>query len=140
MTAMERKFLIFEIHKIRYAFDLKHISEVADPPRSWPIPFAPACFTGAMHIHGAIIAAVDLAFILGQPHCHNPEKIIVLAQNIASLAFLVDKVIRIVPERDVMIHDSSESCFVSCVLLLPEGKATLLDIDAIVKVVEQMII
>lgn len=139
MAATERKFLIFEIQGIRYAFDLAHVAEVADPLHSWPIPLAPACFTGAMHIHGAIIAAMDLAFFLGQPHCREPEKMIVLQQSVASLAFLVDKVIRIIRESDVKIIDSSVSRFSSFMLLLPEGEAMLFDVDKIVKAAENMV-
>ena len=138
MAATERKFLIFEMQGIRYAFDLAQIAEVADPPLSWPIPLAPACFTGAMHIHGRIIAALDLAFFLGQPPCREPQKMIVLQQSVASLAFLVDEVIRIIRENDVKINVFPGSRFSSFMLLLPEGEAMLFDVDKIVKAAENM--
>lgn len=136
MLITERRFLIFEMQDTRYAVDLENIAEVADPPRSWPIPFAPACFTGAIHLHGSIIAVLDLSSFLGLAPCPKPEKIIVLQHGVASMAFLVDKVIQIVPEHDAMIQNCCQSNFASFALLLPEGEVTLLDMDAIVRSVE----
>ena len=140
MTTMERRYLIFEIQGTRYAFDLAHISEVADPPRSWPIPLAPACFTGAMHIHGSIIAAMDLALFLGLPPCCKPEKVVILHQSVAAMAFLVDTVIRIAHEKDVTICESSGARFAPSILSLPEGEAMLLDVDLIIKAAENILI
>lgn len=140
MPTTERKFLIFEVQGTRFAFDLAQIAEVTDPPRSWPIPLAPACFTGAMHVHGSIVAAMDLSLFLGLPRLREAEKMILLHQSIASLAFLVDRILRIVPEQDIKIYDSSESRYASSKLLLPEGEAMLLDVNAVVKAAENMMI
>lgn len=138
MPPNERKFLIFEVQDVRFAFDLAQVAEIADPPCSWPIPLAPACFTGAMHVHGSIVAALDLSLFLGLPRHCEAGKMILLHQSIASLAFLVDRILRIVPEQDITIYDSTESRYASSTLLLPEGEIMLLDAHAIVKAAENM--
>lgn len=139
MAAGERKFLIFYMQGKHYALDLAHVAEVADPPRMWPIPRAPACYNGAVNIHGAIVAVMDLAVFLGLSNRMQHEKIIILNRDVAALAFLVDRVIRIVPEQEVVICDDPPGrCNASSTMILPEGEATLLDVDAIVQAAENM--
>lgn len=140
MPDMLRKFLLFEVQGNRYAFDLEHIAEVADPSCNWPIPLAPACFSGAIHVHGTIVAAIDLALFLGLPKVREPQKMILTHRSFAALAFLVDRVIRIVPEHEIRIESTSGSRFESFVLILPEGNASLLDLSEIVKVSEIMMV
>lgn len=132
MVANERKFLIFFMHGQRYAFDLIHVAEVMDPPMIWPIPLAPPCYSGAINFHGAIVAIMDLAVFFGFARCPKLEKIIVLDLNVASLGFLIERVARIVSEMEIEIHESPDVRFASALLCLPEGNATLLDIDAII--------
>lgn len=132
MVANERKFLIFFMNGERYAFDLAHIAEVMDPAMSWPIPFAPPCYSGAINFHGVIVAVMDLAVFLGFDRSPGLEKVVVLDVNVASLGFLVERVARIVPEHEVEIHKAPAVRFASASLRLPEGDATLLDIDALV--------
>jgi chemotaxis signal transduction protein len=133
MVANERKYLIFYMNAQRYAFDLEHVAEVMDTAISWPIPFAPTCYIGAINFHGAIVAVMDLASFLGFPRCPGLEKIVVLDVNVASLGFLVERVVRIVPERETKIRQAPDDVrFASAALCLPEGDATLLDIEAII--------
>jgi chemotaxis signal transduction protein len=136
MAANERKFLIFFMHEQCYAFDLVHVAEVMDPVMSWPIPFAPPCCSDAINFHGAIVAVMDLAVFLGFASCSKIEKIIVLDVNVASLGFLIERVVRIVPEQEIELHEAPDVRFASALLSLPEGDATLLDIFAIIKEAE----
>lgn len=137
-SGTERKFLIFETHGLLYAFDLVHVSEVSELLPSWPIPLAPACCIGAMHIHGSIIAAVDMAAFMGLPQCRNPEKMIVLNKDVAALSFLVERIIRIAAKQEVEIHDSPDNGLVCSTLVLPEGKIMLMDVIKIVRAAEDM--
>lgn len=139
MAADERKFLIFFMHESRYAFDLGHVAEVADPVKSWPIPLAPAYYCGAINFHGAIVAVMDLASFLGFEPVPDFEKIIILDVNIASLGFQVERVARIVSERDVELLDAPDARFALAELILPEGNATLLDVAAIISEAENTI-
>lgn len=136
--AKDRKFLIFEVHGSLYAFDLIHVSEVVDPLPCWPIPLAPDCCSGAVQIHGSIVAVMDLAAFLGLPQCPEPRKIIVLVKDMAALAFQVARVIRIATLQEVEVHNSLEDDFTSSRLVLAEGEARLLDVHKIVLSAEDM--
>lgn len=137
-SGTERRFLIFEMHGLLYAFDLAHVSEVSEPLPSWPIPLAPSCCIGAMHIHGSIIAAVDLAACMGLPQCRNPEKMIVLSKDVAAMSFLVERIIRIEANQDVEIHASQDNGFICSILVLPEGRIMLVDAINILRAVENL--
>jgi purine-binding chemotaxis protein CheW len=136
MLANERKFLIFYMNGQRYAFDLKIVAEVMDPPMIWPIPFAPSYYSGAINFHGSIVAVMDLAVFLGFARCPGLEKIVVLDANVALLGFLVERVARIVPEQHIELHEAPDVRFASASLCLPEGNATLLDINEIIREAE----
>lgn len=137
-SAKDRKFLIFEVHGSLYAFDLTHVSEVVDPMPCWPIPFAPDCCSGAVQVHGSIVAVIDLAAFIGLPQCPEPRKMIVLVKNIAALAFQVARVIRIATLQEIEVPDSLEDDFTCSRLVLAEGEARLLDVSKIVLAAEDM--
>jgi len=132
----KRKFLIFESHDHPYAFDLAHVAEVSEPLPSWPIPLAPACCRGAVHIRGSIVATMDLASFMGFPQCIQPEKLIVLHKEIAALAFLVGRVIKIVDEHELNLVESPEEGLTDYKLILPEGDIPLLNVYKVVKIAE----
>lgn len=134
----ERKFLIFLVHGQRHAVDLAYVAEVMNPVRSWPIPLAPPCYIGAINFHGAIVAVLDPAFFLGLAVTTHTEKIIVLDPSVAALGFAVERVIRIVPAEEVEFK-KTDTYLASASLSLPDGDATLLDIDAIVREAESAI-
>lgn len=125
MTDHTRKLLIFSLQGSRYALDLAQVAEVGDPPQMSPIPLAPPCYSGALNFHGDIVAVMDLALFLGLSGTVNPGKIIILHQEVASLAFLVDTIIRIVSEEEV-------SSTAPTTLALHDGDAILLDLEALV--------
>lgn len=127
MTKAGRRYLLFTLAGGRYALDLAQVAEVEEPPVTWPIPGAPPCYPGAMNFHGGIVAVMDLALFLGHPGGHGREKVVVLDPAIASLAFLVERVIRIVPGEQVGMSAPPAEAFATALLELPEGNATLLD-------------
>lgn len=131
-SSCNRNVLIFSLHGTLYALDLALISEVSDPPKLSPIPFAPACYSGAMNFHGDIVAVMDLALLLGQSGCSHPGKIIVLHGKVASLAFLVDSVVRIISEDEVSFGSPTTSQFSLAKLTLLDGEATQLNLEALV--------
>jgi chemotaxis signal transduction protein len=131
MTEAARKYLIFTLHSRRYALDLAQVAEVDDPPVTWPIPGAPACYTGAMNFHGGIVAVMDLAAFLGFQAIQRMETVIVLDPGIAALAFLVERVERIVPQEQVNPPAPWSDNGATATISLPEGDAVLLDAAAI---------
>ena len=126
------KYLIFRLQDSLYALDLAQTAEVADLTQLWPIPLAPPYYGGAISFHGDIVAAMDLTQLFGLSGGNRPEKIIILHQSIASLALLVDSVIRIVSADVVTSAPTTDSKFSGATLTLPEGKALLLDLKVLV--------
>lgn len=130
MTESERKYLLFTLQGRRYAFDLAQIAEVDEPPPVWPIPGAPACYAGAMNFHGTIVAVMDLAVFLGFSGDHCLEKVVVLNEGLAALAFLVERVERIVPADQVQCGgqvQQPDTGISTRTLTLADGDAVLLD-------------
>jgi purine-binding chemotaxis protein CheW len=138
MTPLSRKFLIFSIQDSLFALDLSQVAEVGDAPQLWPIPLAPACYRGAMSFHGDVVAVMDLALFLGMSGHSQCEKIIILHQDAASLAFLIDTVVRIIPEEDALVSlcSAPESEFAAAKLSLIDGEAVLLDLGLLVQKAE----
>ena len=133
MSSTGCKYLIFSLSGDLYAFKLSQVAEVCEPQPVWPIPAAPPCYQGAMNFHGAIVAVMDLAAFLGFAEQKNTEKLIVLHGGIAALAFLVERVVRIVSTGHVETEKATGVPFSCAFITLPEGRATLLDAQAIAK-------
>ena len=131
MIPAERKYLIFSISGRLFAFDLSQVAEVSEPQRTWPVPAVPLCYRGAMNFHGSIVAVMDLAAFMGFPANQVHEKLIVLDTGIAALAFLVERVLRIVAEHQAELREAPKESFATAMIALPEGVATLLDAESI---------
>jgi purine-binding chemotaxis protein CheW len=131
MIQAERKYLIFCMSGRLFAFDLSQVAEVSEPQATWPVPAVPVCYRGAMNFHGSIVAVMDLAAFMGFPAIHVQEKLIILDTGIAALAFLVERVLRIVAGHQAELGDAPEESFATALIVLPEGEATLLDAEAI---------
>jgi purine-binding chemotaxis protein CheW len=140
MTSRNRKFLIFSLQDLLYALDLAQVAEVGDPPQMWPIPLAPKCYSGVISFHGDIVAVMNLAIFLGLAGPGKTGRIIVLQQEVASLAFLVDTVVKIVLENDVSISPPPNAAFTAATLGLIDGEAILLDINSLVHEAEANIL
>jgi chemotaxis signal transduction protein len=84
-----------------------------------------------MNFHDTIVAVLDLAAFLGLPSYHDLEKVIVADPRIASLAFLVERVLKIAPPDQVTLGEAPDVPCASAVLHLPEGECILLDVAAI---------
>ena len=132
MNGQERKFLIFTLQGSLFALDLTQVAEVADSPQMSPIPLAPAYYAGAISFHGDIVAVMNLAQFLGLDECRQPEKIVVLRQETASLAFLVDTIQRIVSGNGLYSCESQDTGFSSGMLTLPEGAAVHLNLEKLI--------
>lgn len=127
-----RKFLIFSLSGAHYAIDLAQVAEVGDPPQTSPIPLAPAYYNGALNFHGDIVAVMNLALFLDLSGFSTPGKIIVLHKDVASLAFLVDSVVRIISEEEVSLRPTLDNLFSSATLCLSDGEAIQLDLGKLV--------
>jgi purine-binding chemotaxis protein CheW len=131
MSTSAARYLIFQLAGGLCALELGQVAEVCEPPVVWPVPAAPPCYRGAMSFHGAITAVMDLAFFMGLPEERKAEKLIVLHPDIASLAFLVRRTLRIVPADRVQLRQVADEPFVIGLLALPEGETRVLDAEKI---------
>jgi len=132
MTGDGCKYLVFTLQGRRFAFNLDQIAEVEEVPVIWPIPSAPVCYRGAVNFHGTIVAVMDLAAFLGYSSCTDPGKMITLDLRSASLAFLVEQVVRITTFGEVSLDSAPGEEFAAATLELHDGTATLLDARLIV--------
>lgn len=133
MTAgTERKYLVFTVMGALYALDLEQVAEVITPPQLSPLPLAPDCYSGVLNFHGEIIAVLDLSLFLGFAATVRPEKIVVLHSTAAALAFLVEAVLKVVSVTDTALHPSPDSRSGVSTINLPEGSATLLNLETVV--------
>lgn len=140
MTAGGDKFLIFTLQGRHFAFNLAQVAEVEElPDTMWPIPSAPACYPGAVNFHGTIVAVMDLAAFIGLSGDGAPEKMITLDTRIASLAFLVDQVVRITTIGEDMIDGAQQGDFTIAALKLPDGDVMLLDACLIAAKAQELI-
>ncbi|MDD2366968.1 MAG: chemotaxis protein CheW [Desulfuromonadaceae bacterium] len=139
MDTNSRKFLLFSLSESFFAIDLAQLSEVCDPPTMWPIPFAPACYRGAFNFHGEIVAVLNLAYFLEGVGCSESGKLIVINPSVASVAFSVDTVVKIVSENDILSEPTLDIRFSTALLKISEMTAILLDIEELVRSAEQFI-
>lgn len=121
------KYLIFSLSGELFALELSQVAEVCEPQPLWPVPAAPSYYRGAMNFHGAVVAVMVLAEFMGLTVDSKMEKLVVLHESIAALAFLVERVIRIVPAAQVELLEGEERPFASGTGVISEGKARLLD-------------
>lgn len=133
MTENASKYLLLSQHTSYYAFELSQTAEVEDPPELWPIPNSRPPCCGAMNFHNSIVAVLDLAQTLALP-VSVPDKVIVLAPNVAALAFLVERVVRIVTLDQPAIAASTDKPFVRATFSIPEGDVSVLDLDALIRI------
>jgi len=131
MTRQQHGYLLFTLQGRPFAVNLLQVAEVDEPPFTWPIPGRAPCYAGAMNFHDTIVAVMDLAAFLGLPSYHDLEKVIVVDPRIASLAFLVERVIRIAPPEQAVLGEAPDDPCASALLRLPEGECLLLDVAAI---------
>jgi chemotaxis signal transduction protein len=75
---------------------------------------------------------MDLPFFLGLTGRNKPNKLLVLKHEEASLAFLVDTVVKIVSEEGVSVIKTADKKFAVATIGLNEGEAIQLDLEAIV--------
>ena len=132
MDNENRKFLIFSLQESLYAVDLEQVAEVADPPQLWPIPLAPAYYAGVFSFHGDIVAVMGLSLFLGLAESSQYGKMVVLSQEVASLAFLVDSILRIVSEDEVSCSAPPDTVFSASTLTFLEGTAIRLDLERLI--------
>jgi purine-binding chemotaxis protein CheW len=118
------RLLLFTVRENRYALNLQDVAEVLTPPVTFPVPWAPAYFSGAMNFHGSLVAVLDLAKFMNIGTMAPDGNILVLDKGIANLALGVDRVENIVPIDDVLEEDESDDPIVDKLLIMADGEVS----------------
>lgn len=96
--------LLFRLGDVPYALEVGQVQEIVEAPELFYIPRAPAFFSGAVNIRGAVLPVLDLAAYLGYPGEERDRRIIVLPPHLCAMALAVSTVGRIVPlDRDALL-------------------------------------
>lgn len=136
MKSKNTKFLIFSLAGSLYALELAQVAEVCDPPHFWPIPMSPPCYAGAISYHGEIVAIIDLALFFDLTGNSQANKLLILKHESASLALLVDSVIKIVSDAEISLVPEVSKQFTVTTINFTEGSASLLDLPEILLAAE----
>ncbi len=137
MSGQGKRFLIFSLGGARYAVNVGDLSEVMEPPATFPIPRAPKIFLGVMNFHGAPTPVLDLAsFLHGDPPVRS-GKILVLNHKVGSLALRIDTVERIVSDIRGLQVQPEEGPYVCQSILFNKEKIPLLAVDMLMGELEE---
>jgi len=117
------------------AMDLSSVTEVVELPETWPIPFAPGFFKGAMNSHGSLIPVLDLSAWLNEGVGKPEGKTLLLDRRIADLALWVDDVDRVVPSSDATLISQGEG-FTAAVLEIDGKEVSLISAASLVDMLE----
>ncbi len=90
-------FLLLGLGEATYAIEVGKIKEIVESPTVHFVPRAPACFVGAINVHGTVFPVLDLPVHLGYTGSARDHRIVVLAPEVCTLALTVSRVGRIVP-------------------------------------------
>ena len=131
------RLVIFRLAGQRLALDLALVSEVTEPPRTWPIPLVPPYFIGAMTSHGSLVSLLDLGRFLGCGSGDGERKVLVIDRRLAALALLVDGVERIMLREEVVSEREGDKPMVSRFLAVDGGEVALLSPELLLEAVEQ---
>lgn len=133
----QERFLLFSAAGEGFAFNLQEISEVMEPPVSFPIPRAPQHFTGLINFHGTLTSLIDLGLYLGRGAHAEPGKVLVLDPKLAGLAILVDGVTSIVSREAITEESPGDHHLTAAQLVTEHGSFRLLRLEALLRDLEQ---
>ena len=133
------RLIIFTISGIKYALFLRHVAEVVELPRIFPMPHAPLYFPGIMNFHGDLVSLLDLSqFLMNAPR--NPHgKVLVLDTDIANLALWVDTVENVGAAEVVLEEFESDESLVEKVLIMADGEVKMLSVEKLLERLEDIL-
>ena len=133
---MERRFLVFHAGKVGYALPLREVAEVLEAPPVFPLPRVPDHVLGAINVHGALTAVVDLARFTGTGRARPDGKALVIDARLAALALWVDDVGSILPGQAILEGRPGEAPLTDAVLVTEGGALHQLSLESLVESLE----
>lgn len=133
MSSVMTRLLLFAVQGDRYALELPSVAEVLPPACTYPVPWTPACFRGAMNFHGNLVAVLDLADFMGTGTMSAEGNLLVLDRSIANLALGVDRVENIIISDLVLEELDSSEPLVEKILVLADGEVRKLALEKLLE-------
>lgn len=127
--------MLFRLLGHRFALDVDAVAEITDLLPECPVPGAPAFLRSVVNLHGRIVAVLDLGVYLGLGSTANGRSLVLLSSPESSLALLVEQMERVITGEEVGAMQSAGDRLLPLELLLADGKATLLDVSALLDAV-----
>jgi len=87
-----RQLLTFSVGSERFGLELGHVQEVVEEPAVYFVPCPPAGLCGALTLHGAVLAVLDLAVLLDVSAPEPEARLVVIDPQIAAVALQVSRV------------------------------------------------
>lgn len=128
--------MLFTLCGQRYALEVEAVAEIAEMLPEYPIPFAPRFLRGIVNIHGKLAAILDLALYSGAGGATNGRNLLLLNVPDTSLALIVEQMERIISSEEIMSLEEGKGSLEKSTLILADGPATLLDVDALLEGIE----
>jgi chemotaxis signal transduction protein len=113
----------------QYALPVDSVREIAEMAEIAPVPGAPAGVLGVWNLRGDVLAALDLAALLGLEPAAEPSRIVVAENGEARAGLVVESVARVgaLPEA----REPADSHFLSASALVDGAPLGILDLDAL---------
>jgi purine-binding chemotaxis protein CheW len=97
---LQTRGVLFTLNGVRYAVDIRYVTEIEREYRITPVPGLPGWVLGVINLHGEIVSVVDLARFLrvDLPAAPRPPGMLLVAHAGAQqIGLMVDRVEHIVP-------------------------------------------
>lgn len=128
--------LLFRLGETPYGIEVSQVQEIVEAPDLFYIPRAPACFSGAVNIRGAILPVLDLPGYLGYAGEGRDRRVIILPPHVCAMGLSVSRVGKIIPLRPDALLPPLErrprDSFVRAMLEQGEETVNLLDLPRLI--------
>lgn len=137
MSDILKRYMLFSLREQRYAIDVDAVAEISEVLPEFPIPNAPHFLRGVVNIHGKVAAVLDLGLYIGAGPTLKGRNLLLLNSAGSSLAILVEQMERMVGGDEILSREPGKGTFATAALILADGPAMLLAVDALLESVEK---
>ncbi len=132
-----KRYMLMRLLGRRFALEVDGVAEISELLPEYPIPKAPPFLRGVVNIHGTVAAVLDLGIYLGIGPSEKGRTLLLLSSPGCSLAIVVEQVERMITADDIGAVRSCSDSLLPCELLLADGSAALIDLQALLASVEK---
>lgn len=132
-----KRYMLLRLLGRRFAMEVDVVAEISELLPEYPLPKAPPFLRGVVNIHGTVAAVMDLGIYLGLGPTEMGRSLLLLSSKGSSLAIVVENVERMISTDEIGAVRSCCDTLLPCELLLADGSANLLDLQALLASVEK---